>query len=66
MHYSGTEDELRLAFLIRQKKKVTLLPIVANNQRSNQVEFNTATNGCEEPTEQLGRLAKQQDTFVLA
>ena len=40
--------------------------MTVNNQQSNQVEFNAATNGCEEPTEQLGRLAKQQDAFVLA
>ena len=53
------EGELRLPFLTRQREKVTLLPMAENNQQSNQVESNAATNGCEEPTTQQGRLAKQ-------
>ena len=41
MHYSELESELRLAFVIRQRKK-----------------GNTATNGCEQPTEQPSQIQR--------
>ena len=35
-----------------------------NNQQSNQVENNAATNGCEETTVEPGHLAKQHNIFL--
>ena len=58
------EGELRLPVVIRQREKITPLPMAKNNQQSNQVESNAATNSCLESTAQPGRLAKQQAIFL--
>ena len=58
------EGELRLPVVIRQREKVTLLPMAENNQHSNQVKSNTTTNSCVDLTTQPGRLAKQHAIFL--